>query len=770
MSKLIGTNPNQVPSNADLGSAAFMDAKDFLTSRGSSLSAIDTIIPKTAVDVFIYDTSKDSDGGAWRKRTQHTSWYNERLNTTTRGSRKDFPAVAVIVSETTQVTIYDGDHPDMPMWMVFNILSGNMAGGGNQLAVTMLNGILVTGASGYAMQIEFISDRGVDWFTNQKYLYKGNIEQRNDTLAFNLIESYGIVNNVVNDVAMTVLPNAPIDAATGLPVPTIAVATSGGTSVIRDDGSVVDITTNNASYTSTHSVKFKDGGVYNQFGQAGNGAYSYYYIFNTIPAADTQISLNNLTATGQAPDAFGTANVGVGNTFDLIGGGSTVLREIEPVAAGGDRGLTMLSGNLGVRSQNEVAFVTSTYNTGWMPGDIKLATLSDTSAADVTGTELVTNGTFDSDTSGWSVSGFSQSSGVITSSTSTSQADQTITTTSGETYVVSFDITANHADGQNGVYIRNSDSSSHVDFRVSDQTGSFSGTFQATGSSMVIRLYNGSSAGTVSYDNISVRIAEEDRSVNGNGLQVFGTVKKTPVAAGADLVSYSGFSASNYIHQPHNDDLSFGVGDYSVMCWFNSSLTTGAGYLFDRGDSAGHSRIAAYLQTGGNVVTYTTNSAGTVAYAAYANSYINSAWYLYTAVRRSAVIYTYVNGRLLGSFYQNQSLNNDDAPLSVGTRYNKVEGFVGSLALMRWSATAPSEEQIKKIYDDEKALFQENAKATLYGTSNAITALAYDNDTKLLHAGTSAGRSVFQGLRRIDNTTDAVGTAISAVNGMVVEE
>ena len=45
----------------------------------------------------------------------------------------------------------------------------------------------------------------------------------------------------VNDVAMTVLPNAPIDDATGLPVPTIAVATDGGVSVIKDDGTVVDI-------------------------------------------------------------------------------------------------------------------------------------------------------------------------------------------------------------------------------------------------------------------------------------------------------------------------------------------------------------------------------------------------------------------------------------------------------------------------------------------------------------------------------------------------
>ena len=85
MTKLIGTNPNQVPSNADLGTAAFMDKKEFLLSKGSEMSAINAVIPKTAVDVFIYDTSKDSDGGAWRKRVQHkiaeppTSALNSRL-------------------------------------------------------------------------------------------------------------------------------------------------------------------------------------------------------------------------------------------------------------------------------------------------------------------------------------------------------------------------------------------------------------------------------------------------------------------------------------------------------------------------------------------------------------------------------------------------------------------------------------------------------------------------------------------------------------------
>ena len=81
-----------------------------------------------------------------------------------------------------------------------------------------------------------------------------------------------------------------------------------------------------------------------------------------------------------------------------------------------------------------------------------------------------------------------------------------------------------------------------------------------------------------------------------------------------------------------------------------------------------------------------------------------------------------------------------------------------------------SPEQIKKVYEDEKFLFQENSQATLYGSSDAVTALAYDDTTELLHVGTSAGRSEFQGLRRINNTTDPVTAAISAHDTFIIEQ
>ncbi|MDB4312162.1 hypothetical protein N9937_01905 [bacterium] len=82
-----------------------------------------------------------------------------------------------------------------------------------------------------------------------------------------------IVNNACNDVAATVLPNAPLDEF-GFPIPTIAVATDGNatysTSVINSDGTVYDIgddTTGTAvscAYDSDHNLTVvrSDGTVY----------------------------------------------------------------------------------------------------------------------------------------------------------------------------------------------------------------------------------------------------------------------------------------------------------------------------------------------------------------------------------------------------------------------------------------------------------------------------------------------------------------------------
>ena len=280
--------------------------KAFKVKNGLELEAYSKAISDTAVDIFVYDTRKDSDGGAWRKRTQHTSWYNETLNTATRGSRKEFPSVAVIVAETNQVTIYDGDDPDLPMWMVFNAggtfwASNYMlgTGGSSFVSVKMLNGILTianNGSVGLAT-VHFMLDIGDLVGANFAREYKGTIAERNDGNGHQDLAdtSRHIASTTVNDVAMTVLPNAPIDAATGLPVPTIAVATAGGVSVIKDDGTVVDIV-----YSGSPAITSVDASPKRMIFSATNGVV----FASGYPTADVSSSSFS-TLAGLLPDGAG---------------------------------------------------------------------------------------------------------------------------------------------------------------------------------------------------------------------------------------------------------------------------------------------------------------------------------------------------------------------------------------------------------------------------------------------------------------------------------
>ena len=66
-------------------------------------------------------------------------------------------------------------------------------------------------------------------------------------------------------------------------------------------------------------------------------------------------------------------------------------------------------------------------------------------------------------------------------------------------------------------------------------------------------------------------------------------------------------------------------------------------------------------------------------------------------------------------------------------------------------------------------MFRENAKCTLVGTDNQNLKMDFDPDTKLLHVGSTSGRSDFNGLQRINSTTNPVEIALSASGGIIAE-
>lgn len=629
--------------------------------ENAKLKAIAESNTDTAVDVFVYDTRKDSDGGAWRKRTQHTSWYNETLNTATRGSRKEFPAVAVIVSDSTasETYIYDGDDPDMPMWMTFdNSANSILRSHGAAMSLAMLNGKLMVGLApndaGVA-EIDFLSDSSFRHTTNAGYankgIYKGNIAERNSGNGFDGIITNTIVNIFVNDVAMTVLPNAPIDADTGLPVPTIALATNGGVSIIRDNGKIVDITNSqdSSAFNYIDNLFFRKDGALVWVGDSASNtaAERFVQVLHDLPTADTnQGTVENSSV---IDEQYGPSHKnGSELRWATTSGVKATSDAGENFAVGTSGALHLVKYNREVEQEGAIAHITSDYNTGYMLGDIKLATLSDTSTTNVTG-------------------------------------------------------------------------------------------------------------GT-----------QPDRSYNNNALTVNGTVTKTAVATGAELISYSttgsiGNGNTDYLFQPYNADLDFGTGDLSTIIWYrqDSSLSDWT-QMFQRGGEQ-YLTLRTHPNSNSSYDGKILFKVGSSSWAITDYNTIGKGWICIVLTRQNGITRMYVNGNLEYTTTTHTGTVNSGDGLSINPGGGKV-------ALLRISATTLSAEQIAKIYNDEKHLFAENANATLYGSSDAVTALAYDDDTELLHVGTSAGRSVFQGLNRVDNTTDAVGTAISASNELVVEE
>jgi hypothetical protein len=283
--------------------------------------------------------------------------------------------------------------------------------------------------------------------------------------------------------------------------------------------------------------------------------------------------------------------------------------------------------------------------------------------------------------------------------------------------------------------------------------------------------------GTIVVDNISIKLAEQDRSWNGKGLEVFGTVTKTAVATGAELVGYSGWSTSNYLQ--HTVSTNYGSpATISFMCWMKTTSTSNYQYMGSLIDGTSGNLLGLSINATGvtNVGRpYLYDSVNSSLASSSGQRVDDGAWHCIVGVLDGTSKKLYIDGLLNISSTVTALAMTNVTNTNVGFYTPTVGGAVnyphlGSIALWRTSATAPTAEQIAKMYNDEKHLFQTNAKATLYGTSDAVTALAYDDSTELLHVGTSAGRSEFQGLRRINNTTDAVGTAISASNGLVAED
>jgi hypothetical protein len=457
-----------------------------------------------------------------------------------RGYKRKFPKLAGIVAEAANVTIYDLTEPGRPMWMRFEQSAGAniVLEGSSATSVSALQSEMLVGCSAYDLyRVRFANDDGIQYSNSSTISgkYKGNIAKRNAALSHLTDTTPNIVSRAINAVAMTVLPDAPVDPVTGLKVPTIAVATAGGVSVIKHNGTVVNSADTGARAMVTLTPTFL----------STFGVNSTTWLFAGNPGA-----LN-------AGFAFGSRGYNLPPDFAYSGTyGLVQTKRNEMVRRANAPEVSKLLNNESNITRGIASRVTNTSNTGHLVGDIRRAYLADTDVGSASGTELVVNGTFTSGLTSWTPDDANAivdtSSGVAVFSSPTglrSLIGQTITTVAGKQYRVTFTKTSGAiTNGAMAVYLWQNNWNSPQIYNNAygaAAAGTYSFLFTAPTSAVVLGfgLPAGNTGVSFAIDNVSMVECISDRSYKAQAASITGTLTKSQVALGSQLVAYSGFSA-----------------------------------------------------------------------------------------------------------------------------------------------------------------------------------------------------------------------------------
>jgi hypothetical protein len=830
--KIFGTQPNQVPTNADLGTAAFNDANDFLHSRSPKLAEIQAYLysQQNLDDIrkaFIYDTSLDSDGGAWRKRTHNTSWYNEDLNTHFRGKRREFPSVAIIIMEDERIVIYDGDDPEFPMWMIIPEYTNDPVYSftTNALShITALNGKLGIAATFYRY-FDFIEDMAYLYDNAAKYTFNGKrLADRNyysdngRTPTYSYVKGIGALGSggVCRSITYRVFPGAKVDPATGLPMPTALITGNNGFSLIKNHGSdhegeeMHDVTNTSGTvpvhwgdldpekpYPNSY-VGWYSGG-YGQVRRYINvsGEQAATHPWSNVNGVDFSMDYDSQNSRTLTNDAY-QYKIGV-HPFASQGAFSmnsawfptsvTALPDDTVVVGSGKNGLNLLHKPTEPRGDWNylTAYINTKYNTGWMPGAITLATLADTNTGAWYSANLLGNPTF-ADTSVWSAynSSFTVSGNVatITPTSTLAGIQQSVSgLIPGRQYYMQ--ATVNTAGNRSvraqisGIGLRDEGISSQSGVKVLQ--ASF--TASSTTHTLEILAYSAIVNETFTISNTIFKECVADRSPKMNGVQVVGDrVERNKVGSGADLVAYGPFSGTSYLQQSYNPDLNWnGSSDFTVVFWWNPRIDNAYDTLMERGYHSGGAYSGArwMIQSGSqNTTSFKIN--GNTVIGTNSGGFEN--WQCICYSRVNGVLTSYRNGVKESTATDTTDLTNTVAyfNIGVGADPSNAPSDSSQLALLRLSNSATDDRMAKKIFDDEKHLFARNAKAVLYqndgvgereyGTSQAHNYI-YDSDydpvTGLHHHVNASGRSTFNILTRVDNSVAQHSQSIDQRNSTV---
>ena len=413
MPNLVGTGNNQVPTNAMLGGLAYQDPANanLKTVNIENISEINARIGETALDVFVYDTSLDADGGQWRHHCGDRSWELEELGSRHRGIRKTFPSLAIIVVTSNGIIIYDADDSNCSMWM--RIEKGTTAkfmGTTTINEVVASNGILAWGHDNSgARWFDFPGDAAYLIDTGGRY-GSGRIANRHSNTDTWHHKSSGVPirNDYVNAVDLGITQWSHTDFTTGRFYPLLAVGTDSGFSIFDTDpdnpGWVYDHIDSTTSYV--HNVLFLPGGDKILLAMDSGNQNKWVNVFDiqhpeSVENNDLSFTYSN-TLTNWYNNWQSSDEKRMVTTWHWSSSLNNVNTHLTGIAMGDDRIYFSSSYGLGIASMNYyhprmVAYVGSTYNTGYQFAEQKRSYLNE--ASEVTTEETVSQNSYLNDIS-----------------------------------------------------------------------------------------------------------------------------------------------------------------------------------------------------------------------------------------------------------------------------------------------------------------------------------------------------------------------------------
>jgi len=409
-----------VDNTADINKPISTPQQATLDTKQDILVAITASLPSLSfIDVAYFDNSKNP---AWLDKTEDKSWYTQAVHTaaqyvqatyandaaaltanagivsgdlyfngtnfitysttvvTTRASQQKAASKGFITVEAGRSILWNSTGASPEMWAV------GPTGLGTISSVAIEGPVIVIGSSTGVWKYDMVAAQWTNYNATGSVTYSASSFTSLGTAGAS-IATEAIVNAAVNGVDITFLPDAPIDSATGMRVPTIAVATNGGVSVIKDDGNVYDLTYVVGVDNIAYMVGFDlNGGIW--WGSRGlNGNNVYVCREPTLPVADKATAPAYVYSSATTGPVVNNTAVSTVSALDVSGRLKFFGTNLD--------GISIVADNPTSPTNTMVAVINNLYNTGWMVGDIRRAYLCNSKTADrsVKAATLVENGT-----------------------------------------------------------------------------------------------------------------------------------------------------------------------------------------------------------------------------------------------------------------------------------------------------------------------------------------------------------------------------------------